>query len=58
VARGHVRAFEVPEAAGERFIIGAGPFAGQDVVDVRRDICGGQLSASLICRHCTRPSPI
>jgi len=34
VARAHVRAFEVPEAAGERFIVGAGPFAGQDVVDV------------------------
>jgi len=34
VARAHVRALEVQEAAGNRFITGAGPFAGQDYVDV------------------------
>ncbi|WWD19049.1 hypothetical protein CI109_103507 [Kwoniella shandongensis] len=34
VALGHVRALTVPEAAGQRFIVGAGAFAGQDYVDI------------------------
>ncbi|WVQ81865.1 hypothetical protein IAT38_003992 [Cryptococcus sp. DSM 104549] len=34
VALAHVRALTVPEAAGNRFIVGAGPFAGQDYCDV------------------------
>ncbi|AAW43616.1 hypothetical protein CNBE3560 [Cryptococcus deneoformans B-3501A] len=34
VALGHVRALTVPEAGGQRFIVGAGPFAAQDYCDV------------------------
>ncbi|WVQ74953.1 hypothetical protein IAR50_004561 [Cryptococcus sp. DSM 104548] len=34
VALGHVRALTVPEAGGNRFIVGAGAFAGQDYADV------------------------
>ncbi|ODN78724.1 hypothetical protein L202_04291 [Cryptococcus amylolentus CBS 6039] len=33
VALAHVRALTVPEAGGNRFIVGAGAFAGQDFVD-------------------------
>jgi hypothetical protein len=38
VARAHIRALEVQEAGGNRFITGAGPFAGQDYVDVREQV--------------------
>lgn len=31
---GHVRALTVPEAGGQRFIISAGPLAGQDYADI------------------------
>lgn len=34
-AKAHVSALLVPEAGGERFIIAAGPCAGQDFADVR-----------------------
>ncbi|OWT39011.1 D-lactaldehyde dehydrogenase [Cryptococcus neoformans var. grubii Br795] len=34
VALGHVRALTVPEAGGQRFIISAGPLAGQDYADI------------------------
>ncbi|WVQ81866.1 hypothetical protein IAT38_003993 [Cryptococcus sp. DSM 104549] len=34
VALAHVRALTVSEAAGERFIVGAGPFAAQDFADI------------------------
>ncbi|ORX38574.1 D-lactaldehyde dehydrogenase [Kockovaella imperatae] len=34
VAEGHVLALTKPDAAGERFIVGNGPFAGQDICDV------------------------
>jgi nucleoside-diphosphate-sugar epimerase len=34
VALAHVRALDVPEASGQRFITSQGPFAGQDYCDV------------------------
>ncbi|KAB5594063.1 NADPH-dependent aldehyde reductase ARI1 [Ceratobasidium theobromae] len=34
VALAHVRALEVPEAGGQRFIVSAGPFCWQDLLDV------------------------
>ncbi|WVF72784.1 hypothetical protein IAT40_007602 [Kwoniella sp. CBS 6097] len=36
VAEAHVRALEVAEASGQRFITGAGAFSGQDYVDILR----------------------
>lgn len=36
VAQAHIRAFERPEAGGQRFLISAGTFAWQEVADVLR----------------------
>lgn len=43
VARAHVVALEESKASGERFIVGAGPYSGQHIVDVRGELLREEL---------------
>ncbi|KAF4964257.1 hypothetical protein FSARC_7811 [Fusarium sarcochroum] len=40
VALAHVRALQVPEAGGERYLLAAGVYCNQEIADVARDVAG------------------